>query len=254
MNFTRHYATLHVKDVILRYKAACELIHSLLQNDRCIQIKLLGDSITHGVGGTGWEENGEPIIEGFARSPHSHCWANTFKAFMESHYDATVINNGCSGTNIQFIIQNFDTLVDEQDDIVFCTIGTNNRHKFFSDGEKETREEYGTKFYHYVLELYDRFKAKNIPVVFIANIPAAASAELDGADWWRILHMDDINAIYKHASSVCGFPLISFYDLFNAYCEQNGKTVDSLLCDGLHPNDEGYDVMADLILDALQLR
>ena len=235
-------------------KVACELIHSLLQNDRCIQIKLLGDSITHGVGGSGFDQNGERTVEGFARNPNGHCWANTFKAHVESHFRASVTNNACTGTDIQFILKNFDFLVDDGDDLVICNIGTNNRHKFFYNGDKETPEEYGTKFYQYVLELYDRFRAKNIPVIFIANIPCAASAELDGADWWRILHMDDINAIYKHASSVCGFPLISFYDLFNAYCEQNGKTVDSLLCDGLHPNDEGYDVMADLILDALQLR
>ncbi len=235
-------------------KQACELVHTLLQNKKHIRIKLLGDSITHGVGGTGWDQNGERFIEGFARSPQSHCWANTFKMFMESHYNATVINNGCSGTNIQFVLKNFDVLVDEQDDLVICTIGTNNRHKFFCNGEKETPEEYGTKFYHYVLELYDRFKAENIPVIFIANIPAAASAELDGADWWRILHMDDINAIYKHASNVSGFPMISFYDLFMDYCKQNDRTVDSLLADGLHPNDEGYDVMASLLIDTLQLR
>ncbi len=232
---------------------ACQLVHSLLQSGRHIQVKLLGDSITHGVGGTGWEQNGEHIVDGFARSSASHCWANTFKAHMESHYDATVLNNGCSGTDIQFILKNFDVLVDEQDDLVICTIGTNNRHKFFYNGEKETPEEYGTKFYRYVLELYDRFKAKDIPVIFIANIPAAASAELDGDDWWRILHMDDINAIYKHAATVCGFPMISFYDLLTDYCKRNDRTVDSLLADGLHPNDEGYDVMASLLIETLKL-
>ncbi len=235
-------------------KQACALVHTFLQGKNHIRIKLLGDSITHGVGGSGFDQNGEHIVEGFARNPNGHCWANTFKAHMESHYDSTVINNGCSGTDIQFILKNFDVLVDERDNLVICTIGTNNRHKFFYNGEKETPEEYGTKFYRYVLELYDRFKSVNIPVIFIANIPAAASAELDGADWWRILHMDDINAIYKRASEVCGFPLISFYDLFTDYCKQNDRTVDSLLADGLHPNDEGYDVMANLFLDALQLR
>ena len=65
--------------------------------------------------------------------------------------------------------------------------------------------------------------------------------------------MDDINAIYKKAAENLSFPFISLYDLFTDYCEANHITVDSLLCDGLHPNVCGYDVMYDLILKALRL-
>jgi hypothetical protein len=96
-------------------------------------------------------------------------------------------------------------------------------------------------------------KAKGKEVVFVANIPAAAANELDGENFWRVLHMDDINAIYKAAAQKSGFPLISMYDLFTKYCESNSITVDSLLCDGLHPNDQGYDVMYDLICKELRL-
>ena len=65
--------------------------------------------------------------------------------------------------------------------------------------------------------------------------------------------MDDINAIYKKASEKLGFPLISMYDLFSEYCEKNSVVLDSLLRDGLHPNDQGYDVMYDLLLEELQI-
>ena len=63
--------------------------------------------------------------------------------------------------------------------------------------------------------------------------------------------MSDINNIYKQLEKDCGIYLISLYDLFSEYCEENNVTVDSLLSDGLHPNDKGYKVMFDLLIEAL---
>ena len=56
-------------------------LKNALKSGRSLQIKLLGDSITHGVGGSGFEQNGEPIVAGFARNPHGFCWAKLFKEY-----------------------------------------------------------------------------------------------------------------------------------------------------------------------------
>lgn len=92
---------------------------------------------------------------------------------------------------------------------------------------------------------------KGNPVIFVANIPASQSNDQDGVDHWRIIHMCDINDIYKKAADECGIALISLYDLFMQYCKENDVVLDSLLCDGLHPNDDGYKVMFDLLVEAL---
>jgi len=63
--------------------------------------------------------------------------------------------------------------------------------------------------------------------------------------------MNDINEIYRRASLKAGFSFISMYDLFEAYLKDNAIPLSSLLCDGLHPNDSGYDVMLALITGAL---
>lgn len=228
------------------------MIKDILTKKPNAKIKLLGDSITHGVGGTGFQQNGEPIVEGFARNPDGYCWAKQFKEFLENNYGCTVTNNACTGTTIQFVIENFDTLVDENDDFILCTIGTNNRHAFFEVGERPTREQHGEAFYNYIIKLYDMLKEKGKNVIFVANIPAAKANEQDGENFWRVLHMDDINAIYKAAAKKAGFPLISMYDLFTAYCKENDLDFESLLADGLHPNDRGYDVMYKLLMKALQ--
>ena len=94
------------------------------------------------------------------------------------------------------------------------------------------------------------FVEAGIRVVFVANIPATEKNEQDGSDYWRVLHMDDIDAAYKRASSELGVSMISMYDMFNAYMAENGLTVDDLIKDGVHPNDEGYRVMYELFLKA----
>jgi hypothetical protein len=150
-------------------KDAKILFKKAIEKKRPIRIKLLGDSITHGVGGTGWAMVGEPIVEDFKRSPDSFCWAKLFRDYMKEKYDAEVINNGCTGTTIQFIIEHFETLVSADDDLVICTIGTNNRHRSKELGERPSREEWGKVFYDAVLTLDGMFKAKGKRVIFVAN-------------------------------------------------------------------------------------
>ena len=230
-----------------------DILKNKLNSKKSLRIKLLGDSITHGLGGTGYSPTEEHIAGKFHRNNKGHCWANSFRDFMKEKYGCSVINNGCSGILIEFIIEHFDELVEPADDFVICTVGTNNRRQYFTEEPKATREEYGTQFYNNIVKLNDMFEAAGKKVIFVANIPAAACNEVDKETFWRILHMDDINEIHKRASVNCGFPLISLYDLFMQYCNDNNITVESLLYDEVHPNDAGYDVMFKLLLEALEL-
>ena len=225
-----------------------EIFAKVKNTDKKVRIKLLGDSITHGVGGTGFEQDGEVIVPGWNRNPHGYCWAKRFKEYMEANYNCEVVNNGCTGITAQFVLEHWSEMVDEEDDVILCTIGTNNRNQFFTDAPKHTKEEHMDILYQAVLEIDARLKASGIAYVMAANIPAAAFNEVDGVDFWRVFHMDDVNAIYKKAQAEVGFPFISLYDLFTAYCKEHQITVESLLFDGLHPNDTGYDVIYELLM------
>ncbi|MBQ9115928.1 MAG: SGNH/GDSL hydrolase family protein [Clostridia bacterium] len=229
------------------------VLKEIISHKENARVKLLGDSITHGVGGSGFAQNGEPIVTGFARSPHSYCWANLLRDHLKEKYGCEVINNACTGRDIEFIIANFDKLVDAADDIVICTIGTNNRHQYFRTGERIERDVYLNAFRANIVKLYGMFKEAGKQVIFMANIPASEQNERDGEDYWRIFHMNDVNDAYKSASTECGFSLISLYELFVGYCRENGIHLDCLRRDGLHPNDEGYKVMFELLLRAFDL-
>ncbi len=232
-------------------KLVAQIMSKVVLSDKTVHIKLLGDSITHGVGGTGFEQNGEPIVEGFSRNKDGYCWAKMFKQHMEEQFNCTVTNNACTGTTIEFIIDNFDKLVSEEDDIVICTIGTNNRHQYFTDGPQKTKREHMSDFYTNIIKLNSMFQRAGKDVIFVANIPASAENEKDGPDYWSIFHMNDVNDIYMKASVECGFPFISMYLRLLEYCEMKNISVDSLLADGLHPNDKGYEIMFRLILSEL---
>ena len=232
---------------------ASELMKKKLNSGRHVRIKLLGDSITHGVGGTGFAQDGDEIILGVRRNPGGYCWANQFQVMMESKYDCTVVNNAMSGSTINYISDHFNMLVEDEDDLIICTVGTNNRHQYHADGPKRSREEHAEMVYGYILQLHDLLKNSGKDFIFVTNLPAAAFNEVDCADFWRILHMDDIDGLYKKAQAEFGFAFISMYDLVNDYCKAENILVDALLCDGLHPNDEGFDVMFRLTCQALEL-
>ena len=232
---------------------AAKIFSRVIMAENTVHIKLLGDSITHGVGGSGFQQNGEPITDRFSRNPDGFCWAKLFKEHMEAQYNCTVTNNACTGTNIEFILQHFDELVSAEDDIVLCTIGTNNRHQYFQSGEKRTKKQHMECFYNNIITLYEKFRAAGKEVIFAANIPAAAANELDGENYWRHFHMNDVRDMYRKASFACGFPLISFYDAFSDYCMNKNIPVEVLLKDGLHPNDEGYRVMFSILMREIGL-
>ena len=103
-----------------------ELLRQRLCSGERVNVKLIGDSITQGIGGTGFNDNGEHILDSFYRNDNGYCWANLLRDYVEGHYNATVINNGCAGTTVQYTVYNIDSLVSCEDEFVICTIGTNN--------------------------------------------------------------------------------------------------------------------------------
>ncbi|MBQ2764665.1 MAG: SGNH/GDSL hydrolase family protein [Firmicutes bacterium] len=234
-------------------EAVAKIFSKLVLPERTIRIKLLGDSITHGQGGTGFNPTGATIVPGYSRNEDGYCWAKLFKEDLESRFNCEVINNAITGINIGFIVNHFDQMVDETDDIIVCIIGTNNRTQAKDGQPKQTKRAYMELFYSELMNLQKLLAATGKDVIYVANIPASAENEKDGEDFWRLLHMNDVNDLYIKAAAECGFPLISLYSLFLDYCETKKIHMDSLLIDGLHPNDEGYAVIYQLMMKEIGL-
>lgn len=257
-----HFSKDSIYKLGVRYFAAYEEIQKYKARDVFakyknsgghFRIKLIGDSITHGVGGTGFCQSGENFIEGYSRNPDGYCWANLFRDYMREKYDCEVVNNAATGTDIEFTIANFSRLVDDSDDVIICAIGTNNRHQWKKDGPIEDKEKFAGRFYGKVLQLYDLFKKTGKDFIFVANIPATDADEAGGEDYWRVIHMSDINEIYKKVSRLTGCAFISVYDGFTGREKCREMKTEDLLPDGIHPNDEGHKLIFETIIAELGL-
>lgn len=210
-----------------------------------LQIKLLGDSITCGYGGTGYNNTesggGQYMYREMYQNIQGHCWANSLKAYVESKFpNVTIKNFGVTGAKSIDLITFFDItpLVEESDDVVIVTIGTNDR------GDTNAKQ----VLYNNLVTLYNKIKNMNKKMIVIGNIPASVSNETTHN---LNMHMEDVDMVVNSFAINNNVPYISVYKLFIEYCKYMNITIDSLLGDGLHPNDAGYDVMFYLISNEL---
>ncbi|MCT2342642.1 SGNH/GDSL hydrolase family protein [Niallia taxi] len=232
----------NAKTIGLPFKTIRSITRRLV-TETGLQIKLLGDSITHGVGGTGWVQNGEQIgTTTFYTSPNSYCWGNLLRGYLGEKFSCTVKNWGTTGRTSGFILQNITNLVESEDDIIILMIGTNNRNV----NNNSTKEQYRKD----LISIAEYVKSLGKEIILMSANPVSIENETDPANQ-KSYHMEDVDSIVMSVAAHYNMEYISLYKHFMNYCELKGITIDSLLKDGIHPNDEGYLLMFNLICDAL---
>lgn len=193
-------------------------------------IVLMGDSITDGAGGTGYNGSysGEP-----STNTTGYCWANAFKKFVEARYDITVTNKGMYGT--QMVTQKNKALefITENDFVIWLT-GTNDRDWY---------EVYQNNFLSYI----NAIKEKCAGILVISNIPSTEADENNHAV--NMQKMDEV-VIAATAGNV---PHFSMYQEFTKYCDIHNIDIADCFADHVHPNDLGYFIMFYLMCQKLGL-
>ena len=210
------------------------------------RIKLLGDSITHGMAGTGFVADGEAIPNVWGsdlkQNPNGYCWANLLRDYVQAKFPAaTVVNYAQSGWSSRDIVTNLPVLVEDADDVVICMIGTNDRG---TGTLAQYRENLAT--------ICRACKDRGKPLILVASCPASVSRDsLTDAGGEFNFHMEDVSMAVQDIGYVHGVPTISLYQGVMEYCQYDTAKVDALLRDGLHPNDTGYRVLYTIIANAL---
>ena len=232
------------------------------------RICLLGDSLTQGMGSSGFHQY-DAVIDGQTynvrgngpNNPNAtsdykigeylwtdggrrwyealdgNGWAQLFKNYMNEKFKIIVKNFGMSGINsgdLKYFINDFlDTKYNF--DCIVLMIGTNNREK----GNLES-------LYADMNDIIKTIKNYGKDLIIMACIPASIANEKTFS-----VHMEDVHNALRNISCENKIPFISVYNLFIDYCSNKGIKIDTLLSDGLHPNDEGYKVMFQLISNAM---
>lgn len=248
-----------------KIKTASAILSDIVLSSSNKKIVLLGDSITQGVGSTGYTQftttiDGQQyIIRGngpdYPRADQDYQigdfiyergnkkwyealdgygWAQQLKTYFESKFNCVVKNYGCSGINTEILGDIVNKKVINSDyDIVIIAIGTNDRTQSSL-----------TTVYNQLYSTVNNIKAHNKDVILIGNIPASIINE-ENYEY----HMEDINHVISKCANDTNVPFVSLYSEFIDYCSDTGVSIDSLLKDGLHPTDQGYEVMFRILCD-----
>ncbi|MER2047315.1 MAG: SGNH/GDSL hydrolase family protein [Solibacillus sp.] len=154
-----------------------------------------------------------------------------------------VKNWGISG--IRTLDAYFDRtkLIESTDDIVVIQLGTNDR---IPDSSVPKTTPPRSK--RLLKVLVDRAKEIGADVYLMAAPPASVASETNPV---RAFHMEDVHNYIKKLAEELNLPFISHFQEYYQHIRYRGVTLDSLLADGLHPNDIGYDVMFKKIMQEI---
>lgn len=208
-----------------------DILREFINRGQPFKVKLMGDSIMHGAGGTGRADDGD-LIPGttFRMNPNGYCMANSLRDLLEGKYNAQVVNYAQSGTNSSIMYDQRNTLIEDDDDILIMQIGTNDR------GNLEST----TLLKQHQRGIIEAAYAKGVKVILMSACPATVEGDNDPI---RKFGMYDVDKAIRELANEYNMEHISNYDAFLQYTEFRNINMDTLLADGLHPNDAGYDVM-----------
>ncbi|MCM3792513.1 SGNH/GDSL hydrolase family protein [Priestia megaterium] len=159
------------------------------------------------------------------KSPNSISTTVFIQGFKAKKY-MEFKNWGISGTTSIYLADNLSNWVQSNDDFVLIQIGSNDRNSTSDDITRTL-----------LTESTNKLKSQGKKVYLITFTPASVSNDSS------LLNRMDVLIRRLHEVSVStSVPIIDLYQDFLDYCFTTGKSVDSLLSDGLHSTDEGYDL------------
>ncbi len=231
------------KSVSSRLNERMKDICSITRNIANKKVKLIGDSITAGVGSSDYSCTGDIIYENKKVNVGVKCWSGKLKQYLENNFSCTVNNFGISGIKSNDVVSNISNLIKNDDDIIICMIGTNNR--LVDTGDTILESNLRT-IYNYVVSL-------NKDIIFMSPIPGTLKEETGKVGTTKYFQNYEVDNIYNKVCSELGIEYISLYKLVQSYLENTSTNLSNILdsSDQQHPNDYGYNILYNLILKSL---
>lgn len=104
-------------------------LNDIFEKNIANKIKLIGDGITAGCGGSGYANAGKIFISNGNLTRYENlygiCWGNFLKYRLKKEKNIDVDNYGCSKYTSMLLLLSLDKLIKEDDEFVICMIGTN---------------------------------------------------------------------------------------------------------------------------------
>ena len=231
------------------WKSAASVMSKLILPNKPFTVKLIGDSITQGVGSSDYDASGDVIISdnptAWSRNVGAKAWAAMFEARVAND-NISVINNGVRGCSTHQILYYWNQLIDGMEDIVICMLGTNNR----TTADNATFSYTMQSFYDELQIIKNRLELNGAEVIFMSAPPAGSTNESQSGIHF---HMNDVDDVIAKFAADNNMEYLSLYKKTLDYMKKTGATLDDLLDDGLHPNDRLHKLMYGWIVEGIGL-
>lgn len=152
---------------------------------------------------------------------------------------AIVKNWAVSGTYMSWLLANMSTLIEADDTIVWSQMGVNDRSTLPIEGLKELHR----YFFEYV-------KGLGKEIILTSSQPVRNESDA-AATFFKLIDMD---TAFRDLARVDGIYFASGYKPMIRYLQINpSESIVSLTKDALHPNDKGYQIIFEGLMDQLEM-
>ena len=175
-----------------------------------------------------------------------------------------IVNSGVGGSTTEHSLKRFKSdVLDHDPDLVIIMLGANDAAiDVWKDPPASTprvaKQRYAENLRHFVKTL----KARNVKVILMAPPPFRWTAKLkqlygkppyDVNDLWGFsAKLAEYCEVVRTVAGEEGVPLVDAFKAFEEYDRVDGQSVDDLFVDGMHPNDEGHAIIAELLAPVVQ--
>jgi lysophospholipase L1-like esterase len=216
-----------------------------------IKIKIIGDSVAAGAGSSMSCKTEELIFEEdgtkFFRRVAPKSWWGLLEQYLQDNYvTCTVENKGCGGAFSYQINKHLNTLISDEDNLVFVLMGLNNRKR--TNGMEELKINCEC--------VVDRLISESKMVVLLTPTPSVHSNEYYPN---RIYHTDEVVRTLREIADSRRILLVDNYKYIMEYLAKNQLVIDDIIygdgCinDGLHPSDYVQKLMFQNLIKTLQI-
>ena len=209
----------------------------MLKNHQVKSIRLIGDSITAGVGCDGYGAESDTGVTVYSGSRGTYtesattirCWANDFRTYSADYGVTSFVNAGVDGFRMQYLAEDPSAWLGDGADVIVVMLGTN-------DAARRSLEDFSAD-----AEIGLAAAAAKCDLLVVVTPPVN-----DRTDATNLYSVSEINDVLTEICQMKGYAHVDFEDVLTL-------GTDDFNDDALHPTTSGSDKLWEAFREQLEL-